>query len=100
MIVLTPWKRKVIGAARCAAGFALVSAAASAQVSSPPPARPTQDYLVYVGAESADRIYRIRFGPAGTVVEKTIHIGELPTDTEGPHGLAISRDGRLLHMTT
>src|SRR5690606_32803499 len=23
-----------------------------------------------------------------------------PTETEGPHGLAISRDGRYLHMTT
>ncbi|MDQ8161772.1 MAG: hypothetical protein P3C10_04215 [Gemmatimonadota bacterium] len=61
---------------------------------------PTADYWVYVGAESADRIYRVRFGPAGTVVEKSIAIGELAAEMEGPHGLAISADGKYLHMTT
>jgi DNA-binding beta-propeller fold protein YncE len=55
---------------------------------------------VYVGAESADLIQRIRFGPGGTVVEKTIQAGELIADTEGPHGLQISKDGKYLHMTT
>lgn len=64
------------------------------------PSKPTQDYWVYVGAESADRIYRVRFGAAGTVVEKTIEIGELASEMEGPHGLAISRDGKYLYMTT
>ena len=63
-------------------------------------AAPTHDYWVYVGAESADRIHRVRFGPAGTVVEKTIPIGELAAEMEGPHGLAISRDGQFLYMTT
>ena len=64
------------------------------------PSKPTQDYWVYVGAESADRIYRVRFGAAGTAVEKTIEIGELASEMEGPHGLAISRDGKYLYMTT
>ena len=64
------------------------------------PARPMADYWVYVGAESADKMHRIRFGPAGTVVEKTIEVGELQAEMEGPHGLAISRDGKYLHMTT
>ena len=64
------------------------------------PAKPSHDYWVYVGAESADRIYRVRFGPAGTVVEKTIPVGELAAEMEGPHGLAISRDGQYLYMTT
>lgn len=62
----------------------------------PPPAR----YWVYVGAESADLIHRVRFGPDGAVVERTIPIGELAAEMEGPHGLAISRDGKYLHMTT
>ena len=61
---------------------------------------PTANYYVYAGAESADKIYRIRFGPAGTVVEKEIVIGEMPAEMEGPHGLAISADGKYLHMTT
>jgi DNA-binding beta-propeller fold protein YncE len=61
---------------------------------------PTSDYWVYVGAESADLIHRIRFGPAGTVVEKTIPVGEFAAEMEGPHGLTISKDGKYLFMTT
>jgi DNA-binding beta-propeller fold protein YncE len=64
------------------------------------PAGPTSNYWIYVGAESADRIHRVRFGPAGLVVERTIPVGELPAEMEGPHGLQISRDGKYLHMTT
>lgn len=64
------------------------------------PERPTNNYWVYVGAESADLLHRLRFGPDGFVVEKTFEIGELPTEMEGPHGLAISRDGKYLFMTT
>jgi len=55
---------------------------------------------VYVGAESADKIHRVRFGPGGTEVEKTIPIGELAAEMEGPHGLQISPDGKWLYMTT
>jgi len=61
---------------------------------------PTHDDWIYVGAESADLIHRVRFGPAGTVVEKTIPVGESAVEMEGPHGLQISRDGKYLHMTT
>lgn len=64
------------------------------------PAKPTRNYWVYVGAESADLIHRIRFGPAGVAVEKTIPVGELPAEMEGPHGLVISADGKYLFMTT
>src|SRR5687767_14674521 len=76
----------------------LLPAAASAQL--PATQKPTRDYWVYVGAESADLIHRIRFGPAGAVVEKTIPVGESPVEMEGPHGLQISPDGKYLHMTT
>ena len=61
---------------------------------------PTATYWAYVGAESADLIHRIRFGPSGAAVEKTIPVGESPTEMEGPHGLIISRDGRYMYMTT
>ncbi|HEX4936775.1 MAG TPA: hypothetical protein VFV33_26520 [Gemmatimonadaceae bacterium] len=66
----------------------------------PAPAPPTSTYWVYVGAESADKIHRVRFGPTGTVVEKTIPIGELAAEMEGPHGLQVSPDGKYLYMTT
>ena len=61
---------------------------------------PSADYYVYVGAESADLLHRIRFGPAGAVLDRTIAVGEMATETEGPHGLNISPDGRFLYMTT
>jgi YVTN family beta-propeller protein len=64
------------------------------------PPKPTANYWVYVGAESADLIHRIRFGPEGAVVERTLGAGELPAENEGPHGLQISQDGKYLHMTT
>jgi DNA-binding beta-propeller fold protein YncE len=63
-------------------------------------AKPTHNYWVYVGAESADLVHRIRFGPDGIEVEKTFPVGESPVEMEGPHGLQISRDGKYLHMTT
>jgi DNA-binding beta-propeller fold protein YncE len=72
----------------------------TAQTPASAPAKPTRDYWVYVGAESADLIHRIRFGPAGAVVEKTIPVGESAVEMEGPHGLQISPDGKYLHMTT
>src|SRR5262245_46317586 len=62
--------------------------------------RPTSTYWIYVGAESADQIHRLRFGPDGLVVEKTTLVGEIPVEMEGPHGLQITRDGKYLLMTT
>ncbi len=76
------------------------SAGLHAQSAQRTPEPPSSNYWAYVGAESADLIHRIRFGPAGTVVEKTIPVGELAAEMEGPHGLAISRDGKFLFMTT
>ena len=64
------------------------------------PPKPTATYWVYVGAESADLIHRIKFGPEGASVEKTIVAGEMATEAEGPHGLQVSHDGKYLHMTT
>ena len=76
------------------------AAAAKAAPAAKAPAPPTATYYVYAGAESADKIYRIRFGPQGTAVEKEIPIGEMQAEMEGPHGLTISADGKYLHMTT
>lgn len=60
----------------------------------------TDNYWVYVGAESADLVHRVRFGQGGAVVEKTFPVGESAVELEGPHGLQISRDGKYLHLTT
>lgn len=105
MMAFALFPRKTITlalAASLVAGAGALPLVAQQQAAAPAaaPAKPTSIYWVYVGAESADLIHRIRFGPEGTVVEKTIPIGELPTEMEGPHGLQISKDGKYLHMTT
>lgn len=57
-------------------------------------------YYAYVGAESADLMHRIRLGPEGASVDRTIPVGELAVENEGPHGFATSPDGRYIYMTT
>lgn len=64
------------------------------------PEPPSHDYWVWVGAESADIMQRVRFGPGGALVDRTVKVGESEVEMEGPHGLQISRDGRFLHLTT
>lgn len=46
------------------------------------------DYIVYVVCESADRIARVRFGPAGIHIEKEISTSAIQSDISGPHGIA------------
>jgi DNA-binding beta-propeller fold protein YncE len=81
-------------------GLALATVVTARSPQTSQPAKPTSTYWVYAGAESADLIHRIRFGPEGATVELTTTIGELPNEMEGPHGLAISQDGKFLYMTT
>jgi DNA-binding beta-propeller fold protein YncE len=102
MMPITRFTRKTAASLTSAILTALAAAGLSAQQTQTAAThqKPTKNYWAYVGAESADRIHRIRFGPEGAVVEKTIEVGELPAEMEGPHGLVISRDGRFLHMTT
>lgn len=63
-------------------------------------ALPDATYYVYVGAESADLMHRIRFGPDGAEVEATTPVGEISVETEGPHGFNTSPDGEHIYMTT
>ena len=92
--------RRAVAGAIVASSLICASGLAADQAASRPAPKPTNTYWVYVGAESADFIHRIRFGPQGTVVERTTLIGELPNEMEGPHGLVISPDGKYLYMTT
>ena len=62
--------------------------------------KPEATYYAYVGAESADLIHVVKFGPNGASVSQTSVVGELSLETEGPHGLMMSPDGEYLYMTT
>ena len=57
-------------------------------------------YYVYVGAESADLIHRIKLDADGVSVDQTTPVGEMAVENEGPHGLNVSPDGAFLYMTT
>ena len=81
--------------ALCLAGATrLKSAAAQSTASSP-----TQDYLVYVVCESADRVVLLRFGPKGLTIERQTRIGLMPADINGPHGIAVSPDKQYLYVS-
>jgi DNA-binding beta-propeller fold protein YncE len=57
-------------------------------------------YYVYVATESADLIHRVRLDADGVAIDRTTPVGEIAVETEGPHGLNVSPDGRFLYMTT
>ena len=59
-----------------------------------------QDYLVFVASEAVDKIALVRFGPGGAKVEREIAVGLMPTEPDGPHGVAVSPDGKSLFVTT
>ncbi len=61
---------------------------------------PEREYQVLVASESTDEIALVAFGPAGSRVVRTIPIGLRPSEPDGPHGLAVSPDGRFFYSTT
>ena len=64
-----------------------------------PAQAPNKNYLVYVLSESADKISVVRFGPAGATVENSLDTGSMPTDIDGPHGIAISPDKKFYYVS-
>jgi DNA-binding beta-propeller fold protein YncE len=75
--------------------FAILGADGSAFAQS----KPDKDYLVYVLSEGADTISLIRFGPSGARVEHEVPTGDMPTDIDGPHGLAVSQDKKFYYVS-
>jgi DNA-binding beta-propeller fold protein YncE len=65
----------------------------------PSSAGPAQDYLVYVVCESADKVVLLRFGAHGLQEEHETHIGLLPVDINGPHGIAVSPDEQFVYVS-
>ncbi len=61
--------------------------------------RPQRSYYVYVCAESDDTVHKLRFGPSGFDEVKSIAVGAFPADTEGPHGINVSPDGKYWFLS-
>ena len=73
---------------------------AAQQQTDSPSSGPSQDYLVYVVCESADRVVLVRFGPKGIKIERQTRIGLLPMgDINGPHGIAVSPDKEYVYVS-
>jgi DNA-binding beta-propeller fold protein YncE len=60
---------------------------------------PDRDYLVYVLSEAADKISLVRFGPNGATIDHGLPTGDMPTDIDGPHGIAISPDKQFYYVS-
>jgi DNA-binding beta-propeller fold protein YncE len=60
---------------------------------------PEEDYLVYVVSESSDKVSVVRFGPGGARVERRFETGIMPTDVDGPHGVAVSPDKNFYYVS-
>src|ERR1700728_3564086 len=106
-------KRRWHAALSIAASSLIAACSVAAQTKTPaqpiqssaPPAStaaaqpPTQDYLVYVVCESADKVVLIRFGPKGLQIEHETRIGLMPMDINGPHGIAVSPAKQFLYVS-
>ena len=84
--------------ARGAEKVALQQSSATAATTDARSIAPPQDYLVYVVCESADKVVLLRFGPKGLQKELETHIGLMPMDINGPHGIAVSPDKNYLYV--
>jgi DNA-binding beta-propeller fold protein YncE len=93
----------------CAGGASVGQARAGAEAPAGEPGRsapsviptgPEKEYRVFVGSEATDRISLVVFGPDGARVEREFTVSFYPTEADGPHGLAMSYDGRWLYLTT
>lgn len=69
------------------------------EASSSQPRAPEQDYLLFTVAESADQLALVRFGPKGARIERQQKVGMMPTEINGPHGVAVSPDGRFYYIS-
>lgn len=82
----------------------LLAALLAGCAAGPPPAAPAPaarpgEYVAYVASEAADQVSRVIFGPAGLRVDRRRQVGTNPADIDGPHGLAVSPDGRFYYVT-
>ena len=91
---------RVAGAALlCASGVGAQAAPATgaAPVHGP---FPSATYRALVASEAVDQIAEIELGPGGARVTRTLNVGIMLADPDGPHGVAVSPNGDHFYVTT
>jgi len=85
------------------AGVGVAILAAAQAPPAPPRPRapaPTATYYVYVVSEGNDKVQLLKFGPSGFTVDHSFTTGMMPTDPDGPHGVAVAPDGKHYFVST
>ena len=54
---------------------------------------------LYVSSEAGDIVTRLEVGPTGWRTVRTIPVGALATDLDGPHNVAVAPDGRFWYVS-
>jgi DNA-binding beta-propeller fold protein YncE len=81
-----------------AAGWLLIAPLSPALAQGP--SAPARTYYVYAVSEAVDQVQLLRFGPGGFTLDHGFTTGVLPTDPDGPHGIAVAPDGRHYFVST
>ena len=88
----------VVAALVAAAGVAGVPPAAA---QAPPATSATSaPYYLYVVSEGNDKVQLLKFGPSGLTLDHSFTTGMMPTDPDGPHGVAVAPDGKHYFVST
>ena len=59
----------------------------------------SQDYYLYVAAESDDTVSLLNFDGNNLSEIERIVVGSYPTENEGPHGLTVDPNGKYWYLT-
>lgn len=59
----------------------------------------SQDYYLYVAAESDDTVSLLKFDGNNLSETERIVVGSYPTENEGPHGLTVDPNGKYWYLT-
>ena len=59
----------------------------------------SQDYYVYVAAESDDQVSLIKFDGEKAIELKKLNVGVWPAENEGPHGITVDPYGKYWYLT-
>ena len=59
----------------------------------------SQDYYVYVTAESEDEVSLIKFNGEDAIEKEKIQVGIMKTEIEGPHGITVDPNGKYWYLS-